>query len=548
MNNNELDSYFESLTNFDNLAHYLNPTQGKYLLLPVGFGVQGSLQNITSETNISCPVLRCMIKDKYDVFTKNNSLNIKTFKLYEKYLLFVSILYRRYNKAKKRNPNTDDAQDDLPLITLNFSSTSKNNLQRLMAGMNRTLVSEMINFFMTYKFIFLYETHDFLPRKGESSILKTTKAARYLLGNQFDRAISRYYFKTDQIVKNLNKKHITDIEQLQGDDVVDYEKELLNDKTIRSFTFPSNSEVIAKARELVDSGETDKHGRQYVWEIPSEWMHPDNGKEVTITNTKGITYTYTIRGKLKAGCPFVDINTHINNYLLMINGSKTVKARVKFECEGVTYYDRFYYDLSLMTSWIRNLIKIDNEPLRAFDATALHPRLVGAMYSEKMNKPIPEFLKDDAHSKIASLLGITRSEAKQVNLTYWNSRISRSNKTIASKKNEDNFRKLDSYIQENHPDLWEYLVEVKIRMNCIKNNGNTHSNMSVLLNDAETRLMQNIISKASKHSSVIYCYDCIYVKESVWNEVENLFKQGIEKVMSSHEISKIFDPCYGNAA
>lgn len=541
MTNHELNTNFESQSNFDNLESFLNPTKGEYCLIPAGFGVNTPLSEITIDSDIRCPLFKCMIKDGYPVFTSKSLINKKTFELYEKYLLFTSILYKRHNAAKKHIYDTDDKEPGFPLIVLNFSSSAKNNLQSLMAGMNRTLVSKMIGFFEKYEFIHLYEPHDFLTKKGESSDTKITKAAQYLVCEKFDRAIKKYHFQTKRIVINLKHKNISKIKDLEGDSVIDFEKYLLNDATLRSFTFPSTLEVFTKAKELVNSKVQDKHGRTYVWKIPDEWMHEDNGKVIRTTNSKGLKYSFKIRGKLKPNCPFVDINSHINNYLLSINGIKYIKPRKKYESEGKTYYDRFYYDLSLMTSWIRSLIKIDGESIVQFDATALHPRIVGLLYSNKMDKEIPDFLKGDAHTKISNLLGITRQEAKIINLTYWNSRITHSNKTVASKNNDINFKKLDKYIQNNFPDLWDFLIDVKIRMNCIKGNNKIHSNMSALLVDQEVRLMQKIIYTVSKISSTIYCYDCIYIKESVKDIVELIFIREINNHLTSYyEISEVF--------
>jgi hypothetical protein len=261
-------------------------------------------------------------------------------------------------------------------------------------------------------------------------------------------------------------------------------------------------------------------------------MSEDNGKKVTKKKANGDTFTYTVQGKLKENCPFVDINIHIYNYVLQMNGTKTLKKRKKYyDAEGNVYYDRFYCFLSNIPRWIRGEILIHGEEIVEIDAQALHSKIVGKLYGDYANVSTPEFLTGDSHTKVAELLDVTRLESKLIALSYWNSRIV-NGATISSKRNSELFAKMDKFIQTDYPMLFEYLSLVK-SSKPIKTGKSSNTNMSVLLVDKEVRIMQDFLSEYGGFS-VIYVYDCVYVKKSVHEFARRGFETTINKHLRSN--------------
>jgi len=287
--------------------------------------------------------------------------------------------------------------------------------------------------------------------------------------------------------------------------------------------------LVEVADKMVKEGATDKRGRRYVWEIGSEYLHPDNGKEILIKLKNGTTKKHKIKGKLIENCPVVDIKIHLYSYYMWMSGSKVLKERKKYEYNGITFYDRFYSILSVLPKWIRAEILIDGEETVEVDATALHSRIVGKLYADTMECEVPFFLIGDSHTKVAEMLDITRAEAKLIALSYWNSRIVK-DATISSKKNKHLFVKMDSFLKKEFPDLWRYLKYIKCKMDVIKGKGyHRNSNMSALLVDMETIIMQDLIERLNRKELVpcIYVYDAIAVKKSKAEEVKKL----LEKVL-----------------
>ena len=81
---------------------------------------------------------------------------------------------------------------------------------------------------------------------------------------------------------------------------------------------------------------------------------------------------------------------------------------------------------------------------------------------------------------------------------------------------------MDEYIKAKHPKLWDYLVQVKVNTKAIKRGKTRNSNMSVLLMDGETRLMNEIITQLS--APLIYCYDALYSQESEAANTRKIFE------------------------
>ena len=276
------------------------------------------------------------------------------------------------------------------------------------------------------------------------------------------------------------------------------------------------------AKKMVSDGDTDNHDRWYVWEMPEDAYSEDNGKVVTKKNKKGQKITYTITGKLKKGCPYTDITLHLKQYELFLQDGMFLKPHRTYG----EYQDRYYYGLAMLPKWIRAMILIDGEPIVEVDATALHNRLVGMLYARMTGHAIPEFLIGDSHRKIATMMNVTRKEAKQIGLSYWNSNMlcePDQEATLASIHNKELFAKMDTYLIENHYTLFEWLIDIKCKIPSIKGGKKTHSNLSAMLTHNEVMMMDTFIQRELSNEPLIYCYDCVYVRESIALDIKQKF-------------------------
>lgn len=524
-------------TKFTSVKECFNPDNGESIILPNGFGIYSELEKINKNSDINCPIFTCMVKDGYRMFNNNGKINSQYFKLYEKYLYFTANIFRSYlyNLNVLRNlpflptPSYRGMgfleESESPTVFFSMTSNSKSGLISNSLGMDKSNITKMMNFMIKYKFLELHsEQHSYIDyEKGETP--SDRKCRLFLVSKQFYRYPVKYFFKNDLIKKSLKESIDKEFEDIfkSVDDTINFETRILDDANISSYTFPTVEKLQRVAERMVIEEEKDKFGRIYSFGIPKEWYSEDNGKVITKKKSNGETYSYTINGKLKPNCPYVDINSHIYNYIIMMHGRKVLRKRKKYyDIEGNVYYDRFYSFLSMIPKWIRNEILIDEEEIVDCDATALHPRIIGKLFETYTKEKRPEFLKGDSHSKIADILNISRQEAKLINLSYWNSPII-DDCTISSKKNKEVFELMDDLIKKDYPKLFSYLKTVKCYTKSIKKRKSSHSNMSVYLMDSESRIMQEFFNTVS-NLSFIYCYDSVSVKKSDLIFIKNSFE------------------------
>lgn len=215
----------------------------------------------------------------------------------------------------------------------------------------------------------------------------------------------------------------------------------------------------------------------------------------------------------------------------------TPKPLKRFHVDGKFYYQRFEYYLKRMPREDRKKITIDGEETIEVDAQALHPRILGKLFNEHTGLPIPEFLKGDSYSKLGEFLGLERPQAKEVNVSYWNAEIDSKNlKTIDTKGNYPMlFRKMDEFLIEKSPELFEWLLEIKCEMKAI-NGTEPHSNMYFMMTDREVRIMNELICKIyEKGNKCIYVADAVFVKKSIAEEVSKIFEAILEEHLTENK-------------
>ena len=145
---------------------------------------------------------------------------------------------------------------------------------------------------------------------------------------------------------------------------------------------------------------------------------------------------------------------------------------------------------TLMPSWIRNLVKIDGQPIRQYDFTALHPNICLKLYATGEEK---ERLEGDVHTKLAEKFNTDRNTIKIENLSFFNKQ----------------------YRDMLTSPLWEmYCNEAPVMMDNIINEKDSspykHKVTSMNLFKFEVNLMTEIVKKLNDEQKIIYVYDAIY--------------------------------------
>jgi len=164
------------------------------------------------------------------------------------------------------------------------------------------------------------------------------------------------------------------------------------------------------------------------------------------------------------------------------------------EKSGYRIYDSF----SLAPSWCRSLVRISGQPICEVDYSTFHPNLALAIYGGNNKKRI-------THDEVANYLGISRSEAKRLNLSFFNLKLQ------AFRNNP-----LFGYYQDNHPTVIKGLIYDKLD----KRVNNTVSQKFLKL---EVDIMTEVIRLVRERNiKAIYVYDALYVIQQHCHEVKEI--------------------------
>jgi hypothetical protein len=146
---------------------------------------------------------------------------------------------------------------------------------------------------------------------------------------------------------------------------------------------------------------------------------------------------------------------------------------------------RIVDSLTLMPSYIRNMITINGEPIVECDFVCLHPNIAVSIYGGKS-----EYL---THQKIAEELSIDLNEVKKEHLSFFNK-----HPKIMVKS------PLYQFYMENEPEMMTSLINEKYR------NKRKYKITSQIMFEKEVSIMTNVIQELSKEGiRVGYVYDAL---------------------------------------
>ena len=145
---------------------------------------------------------------------------------------------------------------------------------------------------------------------------------------------------------------------------------------------------------------------------------------------------------------------------------------------------RIIDSFTLMPSWIRNLCKIDGEPIVILDYTSLHPNIAMKIYGGSG--------KNINHTDVAKYLDIDRQEGKIMHLSFLNKKWKKMKKSPLFK-----------FYEDNEPEMLENIRKDK------KLYG--HKITSKKLFRAEVQLMREVVKELNARSIFVgYVYDALF--------------------------------------
>jgi hypothetical protein len=371
-------------------------------------------------------------------------------------MLFCSkiVLYREFDN------DTDEDNDEIP--TTNLHSTYLTDVFGWSKESTRRYIT-IINVLMNALDEPIIECDGVYFENGKPLGYRFTE--RY-----YGKGWHKYSLKTDVVKSYYLKSNYKKIAKIMDNVIV---KKIVD--AYSYITLPTNEEMMAEAKRLIKLKYKNKKGKL----LRIKGKHSESYFKGDVVFAESIISTYKL---LTDG-----------GYFIPSIGSSETCPRV---------YDSF----SLMPSWIRELIKINNQKVEAFDYKALHPNIALYLYGSKEEK---ELLGGDVHSNIANKLSdkseshkLSRDEIKIEHLSFFNKPIWQMEKS-----------KLWNIYNEHAPILMKNLLEDKRR--------NGYKSTSVSLFKFEVEVMTEVIKRLGDDIKCVYVYDALYGVDNTIGEVMN---------------------------
>lgn len=235
-------------------------------------------------------------------------------------------------------------------------------------------------------------------------------------------------------------------------------------------TLPNDNQIIEHARKKI-----------------KENYRTKKGKVLMFLNKRKLDSIKDYKNK-----SFVEMG--ITKFQLLVGDGFKIPSP-SFKKAGGRVYDSF----NTMHSWIRELMKIDDEETIEKDFKALHPNLVINIYGGSA--------RYITHEKIAQVLNIDISIVKKEHLSFFNQHPKQMEKSIVYQ-----------YYKEHEPEMLERIISDKY------NNG--HEITSRRLFELEVKIMSEIIKQLNKKDIVVgYTFDALFCKKSVGDYVEKVMNE-----------------------
>ena len=367
----------------------------------------------------------------------------------------------RLDELRAIDKDVDAAREKL-LLVVSLLSTQLVDEKRYWRRISHTLIQILVrkgndNTNLSGKVVRLLERHSIIEVKkkkdGSDDYEENKYPRRFRLSKlYFEQNLVKYELKNRAAIENkmiaaqLNKNDFTkSLNPIIQNLAIVYDR----------LTIPSTDEIHQRAKELIKQGYT-KRQKKLIYKGKKE--------------RQADKYSY--------------VEEHIEIFEYLIKSVKT--PTVSSQINGYRIIDF----INLMPSWIRQLIKIDDEEIAECDFKCMHPNLAVNIYGGKS-----QFI---THQKIAEELNIPLETVKKEHLSFFNCHENQMVKSI-----------LHKYYLDNEPDMLQRIKRDK------KIAEPWYKRTSMKLLGLEVQLMTEIIKRLNSQGIyVLYVYDALYGKKS----------------------------------
>jgi hypothetical protein len=251
-------------------------------------------------------------------------------------------------------------------------------------------------------------------------------------------------------------------------------------------SLPTIEEIRSESRELIKSGYISKKGKRLTFLNKHKKEYYNNASDMTFVEDGIVAFNYLTSGGL-------------------------IVPKITNEFAGGRIVDSFV----LMPSYIRNMCKIDGQPIVEIDFTCLHPNIAMALYGGKQ--------KFISHQKIAEKLNITLPLVKSEHLSFFNKQ------SIEMQKSP-----LYNYYIETEPLMMKNLIKEKYATS------RRHKFTSQRMFEKEVEIMTDVVRQLSSEGICVgYVYDALFCAPENAQRVKHVMDEQVKKhgVMTIAKIS-----------
>ena len=309
-----------------------------------------------------------------------------------------------------------------------------------------------------------YSTHNtsaFIESKKNENKTDTyqvnfTSKAYSLTDTYYNVGLTEYKIKNEAIIVRRRKHFYSQLNKAQENLIA---RNLI--KLYSKIDLPNHDDLLLEAKRLIKLKYTNR-----------------KGKILTLLNNHSKSYykNSSKRSFVEENIKLYDFLTK-RNYLIPSMGNEKSGGRV---------VDSF----TLMPSWIRKLVKIDNKNIVEVDFKALHPNIAMSLYNGSKKYLTHDLVAKESNIDIASV--------KMAHLSYFN-------KEVRDMKRSP----LYNYYNEFEPEMNERIIAEKLGSN------KKHKITSMRMFAKEVEIMTECIKRLNAMEIYVgYIYDALFCKES----------------------------------
>lgn len=305
-------------------------------------------------------------------------------------------------------------------------------------------------------------------KEGKECYIQGVESKSYKVPDTYFKAgLTAYKLKDKRIVEKRNEFFKSQIIKATENPIA---SNLMN--VYPRIKLPKHSEILDEGKRLVGINYTTK-----------------KGKRLTLLNNHSKDYFKNYENR-----SFVEDNINLYEYLTARGYRVPVVGDVN---SGGRVVDSFV----LIPSWIRNLIKIDGEPIVEVDFRALHPNIAMNLYQGSK--------KYITHQMVAKESTIALKDVKKEHLSFFNKKV------VEMKKS-----KLYTYYNESEPEMLEAIVQEKW------NSTSKYKITAHKMFAKEVEIMTECVKRLNlKGIYVGYVYDALFCKERDALTVEKIMNE-----------------------